>query len=56
VRFVVSVNPDVAATVEGEQVNRTVTLDLVGHVEIPAPGVADLGDVHRHLAYGPRCD
>jgi len=25
-------------------------------VEIPAPGVADLGDVHRHVAYGPRCD
>src|SRR5205085_1686277 len=50
--FVISIDPDVAAIPAGEQVDRTVTEELVADVQIPALGVMDRYDVHERSAYG----
>jgi hypothetical protein len=42
VRFVISVNPDIAPVVEAEEVDRTLAKSLIGDVAVTALGVVDL--------------
>jgi hypothetical protein len=49
-RLVVSVNPDVAASIEREQVDRTVAENLIADMQIPTLGVMNLRGVHSHPA------